>query len=255
MKAQTSFLIKGIFLITILVLIFVFANQVISANLAHAQLSSEIRMFEKAITISQILTTSPFCLAYEEKNELWHYSSTVTQKVLDIDKIEKFSVKYEEIEPECAKSYDYGYEVLIEYFASEVDTGINNFKEEGKAWRFGSKNFSKGSALRKFLEISFPVSIRVNSSFLQPGRLKLKFVDGELEEIAGMINKVCDTKTSLKQKIFTSYTLFSDGNKICQQVYNEMICRKAYCKVNMEKLYPGSYNVLIENIGGEVFVR
>jgi len=247
---------KGIFLITILILIYLFINQIFSANLAHAEFYSEARMFEKATTISQILTTSPSCLAYEEKNELQFYSSNITQKVLDINKIEKFSVEYEDIEPKCAKSYEYGYEVFIEYFSSEVNTGIYEFREERKTWRFGSKNFSEGNALKKSLEISFPVSIRINSSFLQPGVLKLKFVKGELEEIVGLINKVCDTKVNLRTKISTSYILFSDDYNICQQIFpDKIVCRKTYCKVTMEKFYPGKYNVLIENLGGEVFVK
>ncbi|MGC8812687.1 MAG: hypothetical protein ACP5O8_03850 [Candidatus Aenigmatarchaeota archaeon] len=254
MKAQLSFLMKGIFLILILIITSIFLNQLISITLTNAQISSELEMYEKAITISQLLTTSSSCLAYEEKNSFQFEFSKVTQKVLDINKIQDFSIKYEEIEPPCAKSYAYGYEVSIESFPSEVSTGVYTFKQEGKTWRFGSKNFSEGEALKKSLEIYFPISIRINSSFLQPGVLRLKVVKGELEEFAGLVNRVCDTNVSLEQKIFTSYVLFSNRDNICQQLPFKTVCRKVYCEVDMRRFQPGSYNVLIRKIGGKVLV-
>jgi len=254
MKAQLSFLMKGIFLILILIIIAIFISQIISITLTNAQISSDLEMYEKAITISQLLTTSSSCLAYEEENSFQSVFSTVTQKVLDINKIEDFSIKYKEIEPPCAKSYSYGYEVFIESFNSEVNTGIYVFRQTGKTWRFGSQNFSEGEALKKSLEFSFPISIRINPSFLQPGVLRLKVVRGELEEFAGLINRVCDTNISLEQKIFTSYLLFSDGDKICQELPYKTVCRKVYCEVEMKRFQPGSYNILIKKSGGKIFV-
>ncbi|MEM5794255.1 MAG: hypothetical protein QXS48_01580 [Candidatus Aenigmatarchaeota archaeon] len=254
MKAQLSFLMKGIFLVLILIVISIFINQITSITQTNAQLMSDLEMLEKAITISQLLTTSSSCLAYQEENSFFYTFSNVTQKVLDLNKILEFSSKYKEIEPECAKSYAYGYEVFIESFESQIDTSIHNFKQNSRVWRFGSQNFSEGNALKKSVEISFPVSIRINSSFLQPGMLRLKVVKGELEEFAGLINRVCDTGFSLRQRITTSYPLVAEEDRICQELYSKIVCRKVYCKTHMDRLKPGSYEISIKKIGGEVFV-
>lgn len=254
MKAQISFLMKGIFLVLILIVVSIFINQITSITQTNAQLMSNLEMLERAITISQLLTTSSSCLAYQEENSFYYTFSNVTQKVLDLNKILEFSSKHKEIEPECAKSYSYGYEVFIESFESQINTGMYNFKQNSRAWRFGSQNFSEGNALKKSIEISFPISIRMDSSFLQPGILRLKVVRGELEEFAGLVNRVCDTDFSLRQRITTSYSLFAEGDRICQELYLKTVCRKVYCKTNMERLKPGSYEILIKKIGGEIFV-
>jgi hypothetical protein len=217
---------------------------------SNKAIEREIDFVGKASTLLSLISTSSACLAYVEKNEIEIPISSVAHKTLDVKKIEEFSKKYSEIEPLCARDYENGYEIVIRMFGSELDTKKNYFSLQEKTWRFGSANFSYGSALKNVIEVSMPVSIRLNSSYQQPGEMKIKLVSGELEEFSGIINKVCDTGISARKKLSFSYVTYVDQDNVCQSAEKNVVCRKIACHSKAQRFEPGSYEIVLKKEGG-----
>jgi hypothetical protein len=115
MKGQMSILIKGIYLIIVLITIAVVLNQFTSLNLARAKANKELEMRNRANDILELLTTSSNCLAYVENGTAEGRDIKLeTQRIIDYDKLLSFTSTYTEIEPECARDYNYRYRVKVE---------------------------------------------------------------------------------------------------------------------------------------------
>jgi hypothetical protein len=202
-----------------------------------------------------VISTSSTCLGYTEENELKTPISSVAHKTLDVNKIEEFSQKYNSIEPLCARDYENGYEIVVRMFGSDLDTTKRYYRLQEKVWRFGSLNFSEGDALRNMIEVSLPVSIRLNASYQQPGEIRIKLVDGELEEFSGIVNKVCDTGISIRKRTSFSYPTYTDQDSVCQDMRHKLICRKISCPATSPKFEPGSYEIVLNKNGDIVEIK
>jgi hypothetical protein len=254
-KAQASLITKGIYIIIAIVAITLFSSQILSFSSSSKAAEKETNFMEKAVTLLDIISTSPTCLGYTEENELKTPISSVAHKTLDINKIEEFSQKYSDIEPPCARDYENGYEIVVRMFGSDLDTTKRYYSLQEKVWRFGSTNFSEGDALRNIVEVSLPVSIRLNASYQQPGEIRIKLVDGELEEFSGTINKVCDTGIPIRKRISFSYSTYTNQNSICQEMQHKLVCRKISCPAISPKFEPGSYEIALNKNGDIVEIK
>lgn len=117
MKAQTSFLMKGIYLILVLVTIAIVLNQMSALNLLRATEEKQLELRKSANNILETLTGSDKCLAYREIGATNEKSvELTTHRVIDYEKLQKFSIKYPDIEPECARDFRYRYSIKIEKF-------------------------------------------------------------------------------------------------------------------------------------------
>ncbi|MEM5883139.1 MAG: hypothetical protein QXQ77_02780 [Candidatus Aenigmatarchaeota archaeon] len=131
----------------------------------------------------------------------------------------------------------------------------SNFKDRQEKWEFGVKNFSKKSALRNEITFSLPVLIRIKDNQIQPGKITIRMVDGELEELAGIFDSVCIFNTSKKLKISLSQALKGDKNDICIVVEGEKICKKLLCEMNEFSIAPGNYLLSVEKFGDKINVK
>jgi hypothetical protein len=254
-KAQASLITKGIYLIIALVAISIFFYQIFSFSSSSKAIESETNFVEKAVTLLDVISTSSTCLGYTEENELNIPISSVAHKTIDVNKIEEFSQKYKDIEPPCARDYENGYEIVVRMFGSDLDTTKRCYKLQEKVWRFGSLNFSEGDALRNVIEVSLPVSIRLNASYQQPGEIRIKLVDGELEEFSGAINKVCNTGISIRKRMSFSYPTYTNQNSVCQEMQHKLICRKISCPATSQKFESGSYEIVLNKNGDIVEIK
>ena len=115
MKGQTSILIKGIYLIIVLVTIAIVLNQIASLNLARAKVSKESEMRNTANDILELLTTSNNCLAYVENGTAEGRNVKLsTQRIIDYGKLLDFASTYTDLEPDCARDFTYRYNVKVE---------------------------------------------------------------------------------------------------------------------------------------------
>lgn len=131
----------------------------------------------------------------------------------------------------------------------------SNFKDRQEKWEFGVKNFSKKSALRNEITFSLPVLIRIKDNQIQPGKITIRMVDGELEELVGVFDSVCISNISKKLKISLTQALKGSKNDICIIVEGEKICKKLLCEMNDLSIAPGSYLLSIEKFGDKINVK
>lgn|GEM_PF-3524852 len=255
MKAQASLITKGIYLVIALVAISVFSYQILSFSSSNKARESETNFLEKAVTLLDVISTSSTCLGYTEENELKMLISSVAHRTLDVNKIEEFSQKYNIIEPPCARDYENGYEIVVRMFGSDLNTTKRYYTLQEKVWRFGSINFSEGDALRNMVEVSLPVSIRLNASYQQPGEIRIKLVDGELEEFSGIVNKVCDTGIPARKRVSFSYSTYTDQDNVCQEMQHRLMCRKISCPATSQRFEPGIYEIALNKNGDIVEIK
>ena len=108
MKATSKFLIKGIYLILLIVAITIVTNQIMSINSTAKEELETIKFRKEASDILETLISSEKCLATEKMGTI--------EKIINISTLEDFQLTYPEIEPNCARSYEYGYYVKVEKF-------------------------------------------------------------------------------------------------------------------------------------------
>ncbi len=117
MKAQISFTMKGIYLIIILITIAIVLNQVASFYSMLSEQEKTLDLREEAMNILEKLSSSKECLAYEEKGNIQNQDFYLsTHRIIDARKLEQFSSEFEEVQPTCTKSFDFGYRITIETF-------------------------------------------------------------------------------------------------------------------------------------------
>jgi hypothetical protein len=117
MKAQTSFLMKGIYLILVLVTIAIVLNQIVGLNLQTKNEEKNLDVQRTANNILETLVGSSNCLAYEETSEVGEKTVPLsTHRVIDKNKLESFTKKYSDVEPECARDYKYRFSVEVEKY-------------------------------------------------------------------------------------------------------------------------------------------
>jgi hypothetical protein len=279
MKAQISFFIKVLFVVSasiafilLLMLTYSFRKETIKER--------EISDFKlNAINILQKLVSSKECLAYEVNG--------IPQKgIIDINKLRNFISQYREIEPICAKAFDFDYNVKIIQFPREVKTYsiIRKEKEcqedcyhrgyackiichqvcrekelitpnytslvKEMTWSFGLPldSFSPEKAKWDQLQLSLPISIKYNETFVVDGVLYLFSVRGELERLYSSAEYLCqlaefhpskDIKFSMQFSF--SFPINVVGNKLCML----NACKKFICSIptNFKEFKEGEYIV------------
>lgn len=190
-----------------------------------------IRFRKQASGILERLVNSKSCLAVTEG-----------EKIIDLDTLVEFHFKYPNIEPECARSYDYGYNIEVEI------PGINT-------WSFGSRSHSEYDALKGSVILSTPVMIK-DGDKIESGMMTIRLYKGELEELVGLIDKTCDTDLEIVKNIHLSYPVEFRDNSVCMRAREEF-CRKLSCeKVDFSGVsYPGNYTFSSKlEWGGDVVI-
>ncbi|MEM5878977.1 MAG: vWA domain-containing protein [Candidatus Aenigmatarchaeota archaeon] len=128
-KGQTSLLIKGIYIILVLVSIAIFINRIFFSNLASAQQERNLLLKNRANRLLDVLAGDVSCLAYKEKgsveNKIVELSS---HRVLDKKKLDDF-LRFSEIQPDCARDFDFGYRVDAETFPLNISSAEVGKKE------------------------------------------------------------------------------------------------------------------------------
>lgn len=112
MKAQSSFFIRVLFIVILIILFFsvVFIIENFRKITTEEKIKMEFRM--NVINTLQKLLTSKECLAYE-------YNLTSKKPVVDKNKLDFFSKNYVDKEPDCAKAVDFDYNITVIQFEKE----------------------------------------------------------------------------------------------------------------------------------------
>lgn len=114
-KGQASFFIKVLFVIAISIAFLLsflqFREFVVTTTKERAISTFKIQV----LNILQKLVTDYNCLAY-------HQNKTPYKIVIDKSKLDDFSVKYVDIEPECAKAVDFDYSIKVVQFEHNFST-------------------------------------------------------------------------------------------------------------------------------------
>ena len=112
-----------------------------------------------------------------------------------------------------------------------------------KIWSFslpfeeaGIKRFSPEKAKKAEITVSIPVTIRYNETFATEGIMQIYAVKGELEEIYGIIDTICERIEEFKEEIkfskmfHFSYPVEFKNDKICMLD----ACKKIECNAKIE---------------------
>ncbi|MFH8108617.1 MAG: vWA domain-containing protein [Candidatus Aenigmatarchaeota archaeon] len=128
-KGQTSLLIKGIYIILVLVSIAIFINRIFFSNLASAQQERNLLLKNRANRLLDVLAGDVRCLAYKEKGSLENRIIELSShRILDKRKLDDF-LRFSEIQPDCARDFDFGYRVDVETFPLKISSAEVGKKE------------------------------------------------------------------------------------------------------------------------------
>jgi hypothetical protein len=227
-------LTKPVMIIMFVVAIIILFNSIFSA-MGEARVREREGIMRTAAGNTMLqLVGSVDCLAYREPEK--EYTN-----IVDVSKLDSFSRQYANIEPPCARNFDYGWR------ASIVEKG-----RDGNAvrnWSFGAAGLSSGRTLVRGLVINSPIGVRYSDSDIRPGIIELRFVDGELELLAGIIDKACFYKSSSAADVALSADAKTSGSMLCM----EKNCRQLLCATDIN-LGPGIYYMSASFSNGKVNV-
>jgi hypothetical protein len=144
---------------------------------------------------------------------------------------------------------------ILERYGGLGKTVLNVFEDRPEIWEFGVKNFSKKDAFRAEVTFSLPITIRIKDNQIQPGRITIKMVDGELEELVGVLDDVCISNITKELRLSLSYPVEEKNGYVCMRIEKEDICKKTYCKVNHFSINQGSYTLSIKKVGDSIDVK
>ncbi|MBI5872072.1 hypothetical protein HZB88_03215 [archaeon] len=183
-------------------------------------------------------------------------SESLYATVVDVNRLNKFSKEYSNTEPECARSYSFGWRVTI----TELNyTGKQIL--EGKNWTFGATQFSSGNSLRSSVDYWMPIAIVYSEKIVRPGKMSIHLVDGELERIAGVLDWNCVmgkagriTKSSIGVDLNSPITYDSSKNSLCSgsKIKN---CRILNCEVTLKDLDKGRHVLTINYVDGKLVIK
>jgi len=257
MKGQLSYIIKPMSLLMIILLLVFLYMSINSATSNERKTQKNLDLVNSATNILLILANSRDCVAYKSSITDGLYAN-----VVDVEKLKEFSEKYAKVEPECARSYDFGWRVKI----NEIDRdNPENFVE---TWSFGAYQFEDPNkdnkkGFRNSIEVSMPVAIRYSEKDVRTGNMRILIVDGEMEKIAGTLDWTCEMMkmkrlNSLSVSILTSYGLKYNktSNLLCSDA-KTAVCKVMSCPINFVKNMdsPGEYSLSIKYDNGELVVK
>lgn len=144
LKGQISFFSKVIFIVlsSLLFLFLFYYYQSFQKSVLEERLQSEFK--NEVLNLANKLISSEECLSYRgEKN------------VLDLNKIELFERKYQDVEPTCAKKIDFDYSIEIIQIGKEIKV-LPNIKKFGGtlAWVVNSGCAISGDSSLSLVSIS-----------------------------------------------------------------------------------------------------
>lgn len=251
-------MIKGIYIVIVIVLISIFLNRIFSFNVLSTEETKDLEMRSTAMNDLLVLAGNENCLAFKEKINLDNIPVDLSlHNIIDVIKLENFIVNFSSTEPTCAKDYKFGYRVKVETLPINISS--EKFKTTPKeelnvnipamAWEFGSFNFSKDNSLKKKLTMSIPVNVYFDESKILPARMTIMIVDGEMETFINFIEKACSTGKPSQQSMFFSYSTYNEGNSICMDFPSGKSCQKLSCNLPLEFSgikNPGNYKINVQ---------
>jgi hypothetical protein len=250
MKGQLSYIIKPLSLVMTIVLLLLLYNSISTFGVSQKTAQKSLDLTSDATNILLVLANSEDCLAFH---------SLITQglyaNIIDVNKLNDFSQKYADTEPECARSFDFGWRVnIVEY--KRVEGSLVT----GKNWTFGAKDFSHDNALISRSDFSVPVAIRYSDKLTRSGVMQIHIVNGELEKISGLLDWAChlfenNRITRFSTSISTSYGLSYNPatNELCS-VSKVPACRVMWCPLSFTKIKSGGDYILKMTYSGGTMV-
>jgi len=252
MKGQLSYIIKPITLVMIIILLIVLYQSISESTAKEKLAQKSLNVVSGTTDVLLVLANSYDCLAYKTATQ------SIYSNVLDIKRLDEFSEKYREIEPECARSYEFGWRAKI------YEVGKNT-QPTGAVWTFGAKDFSTDDARQDYINLSMPVAIRRSEKLVTPGKMEVTLVDGELEKLAGAIDWLCQLgkKGRLTESPFTIYThgtIEYDTNKnylcLTPTGSKQKNCRQMLCQLEFEGLKSaGEYMLSLKYTDGRIVIK
>jgi len=123
MRGRMSFLMKGIYFIIILVVISIVINQIVSMNLISFKEWESINLRERSRNILETLSGNKNCLAYEELGSIEGKDVLLSShRIIDVNKLERFSSDFTDLQPDCARDFNFGYRVKVKTFPVDLST-------------------------------------------------------------------------------------------------------------------------------------
>jgi len=237
-KAQMSFLSKPLMLVLTIAVLIVLLQTVWSTPVKDKEQELTLRLMTKASDILDILLSSEDCLAMRT-----NITESAYAYVASKEKLDEFAKAYASREPDCARNFEYAYNVVIEEQCDDAD--------ECLSWRFGSQEFSPSVDLIGKQVRSLPVGILHSRKDIRVGKATITLADGALERIAGFLDKVCMLRQSEQSmKITFSEALQLSGEKICLG----NACKPLDCPVGEKSIPSGSQNLRVSYSGGRLEV-
>lgn len=226
-KGQSSILSRPVILVLMISVMLILVYTIYSSGGTERQKERELDLRTVGTNTLLILANSEQCLAYRVPVIYGGYAN-----VVDVKKLEQFAANYKNIEPLCARSFDFGWRVKV----NEIDRqGI------ARTWSFGSKAFSKRASLRQAIITNMPIAVRYSNYDIRPAKLEIEVVDGELEQLSGFLDSVCYFKKSSGVNVILSYSAYLENNELCMGTGQDKTCKVLLCKVNMDSLSSGSH--------------
>jgi len=141
---------------------------------------------------------------------------------------------------------------LVSIFC-QLGRGSSKVMDQKDLWEIGPKDHSLGESLKESYSLSLPVSIRFNGTYTQSGKITIYVFDGELENLAYIINQAC-IYGDVEAKVSVSYKTYlkneNNVNKLCMLVGSKEVCKALTCskQIEFKPIEPGTY-VLKANAG------
>jgi hypothetical protein len=241
----------------IILLLIILYTSINSSIVRERKAQQSLNLVNSATNILLMLANSRDCIAYKSPVVEGLYAN-----IVDVNKLKEFSEKYTRLEPECARSYDFGWRVSV----NEIDK--NDPKIIKKSWSFGAFQFedpnkdnSKG--FRDSIDTSMPIAIRYSEKDVRLGDLRIFLVDGEMEKIAGTFDWVCQMMkmnrlSSFSVTIHTNYgiTYNESSNLFCSST-NTPVCKFMECPIQLIRQIksPGDYPLTIKYTDGKLVIK
>ena len=241
-KAQFSTYLKPIIVIIFALLLIFLLQRVLSFQMF---VDEEVERADFMDSINTNFIGITRCLRVDDPTALY---------TLDSDELFLYNNTYENREPPCAEDFNYGYSVRVEHECLDDIGDLPSGECEPEVYEFGALEGSTGSSLHGKLSTSFPVNIEIDEEegLRVPGELEITMRDGDLEELAGKLNRVVENQGEETVRFDTEQRICSSGNKIC--IGQEENCIEL--RENLESdftLSPGSYYLEIDyTLGGNI---
>jgi hypothetical protein len=239
MKAETNFFMNGIYLILVLVVISLVLNRVASLQFASTQQEKEFELRDRSMLLLETLSNNVNCLAYRESGNIDNTVLNLTlHAILDKQKLNGFNSKFYDVQPDCARDFNYGYRVEIITLPINISSMETEFTKPNEqlnvsippmSWSFGNLEFSQKAASRESTSISIPIDVFFDSTMVLPGKMTITLVDGELEKIRGFIDKSCITGFDYQQSLTFHYPVSFEASNVCLEISNAKVCQKISC--------------------------